>query len=66
MVEINARRKGIDFQMEKDQERRVREGKLWPCDPAKNKRCNKRGCYYLHGGPCKYTANKAAARETVE
>lgn len=31
-------------------------GKLYPCDPSKNKECNKRGCYQ-NGGPCRSTTH---------
>lgn len=30
--------------------------KLYPCDPSKNKECNKRGCF-INGGPCRSTTH---------
>ena len=62
-MQIDKKRKGMDSRMELDQQRRVKEGKLWLCDPSKNKRCNKQGCYYKYGGPCRYTANQKCKRE---
>lgn len=29
---------------------------LYPCDPPKNRECNKRGCF-INGGPCRSTTH---------
>lgn len=33
---------------------------LYKCDPEKNKKCAKTGCY-IHGGPCSSTLNAKLA-----
>lgn len=33
---------------------------VWYCDPQKNEKCKKSGCY-LYGGPCHLTTHKENA-----
>lgn len=33
---------------------------VWYCDPQKNEKCKKNGCY-LYGGPCHLTTHKENA-----
>ena len=37
----------------------------YPCDPAKNTKCTKTGCYYVTGGPCFQTLDREFRRDTT-
>lgn len=42
-------------------------GKLYKCDPSKNKQCKKTNCY-LNGGPCTKTTdiNYAKSKKAID
>lgn len=42
-------------------------GKLYKCDPSKNKQCKKTNCY-LNGGPCTNTTdiNYAKSKKAID
>lgn len=61
-MRIVPKRKGIDSQMEKQQQEMLEDGVIFWCDPRKNVNCRKTGCY-MHGGPCRFTTNPKCAKE---
>ena len=44
---------------------RTKDGPIYMCDPEKNTKCQKRGCY-IYGGGCRRTRNPEFAKEEPE
>lgn len=60
--EILPRPKRVEGEILKDLQRLIDDGVLFYCDPKKNKRCKKTGCF-AYGGPCRYTTSESCAME---
>lgn len=43
-----------------------RDKKTYVCDPYKNRKCIKAGCWDFQHGPCKCTANKKFAKRDAD
>lgn len=44
---------------------RTKDGPIYMCDPEKNTKCQKRGCY-IYGGGCRRTRHPEFAKEVTE
>lgn len=41
---------------------RGRYATFYVCDPARNTKCSKEGCWYISKGPCRCTSKKKCAK----